>query len=122
MILLWQNLFQNLLEIQYAGKGERYGFYWNKETKKFEINEEQAKIVRMIFDWYVSGTGCRRITNKLNDMNIPSYTGRRWAYRTITDILHQEKYVGYLIFQKYYVSNPLTHKKLRIMEKKKSIM
>ena len=96
-----------------VGKGECYGFYWNKETKKFEINEEQAEIVRMIFDWYVSGMGCRRITNKLNEMNIPSYTGRRWAQSTITNILHQEKYVGDLISQKYYVSNPLTHKRLR---------
>ncbi len=96
-----------------VGKGECYGFSWNKEKQEFEINEEQAEVVRMIFNWYVSGIGSRRITNKLNDMNIPSYKGGRWAQSTITNILHQEKYVGDLLSQKYYTSNPLTHKKVR---------
>lgn len=96
-----------------VGKGECYGFIWNKDTKEFKINEEQAEVVRMIFDWYVSGMGGRRIANKLNEMRIPSYTGRKWSQATISDMIKQEKYVGDLIGQKYYVSNPLTHKKLK---------
>ena len=43
-----------------------YGYVWNKETKELEINEEQAKIVRQVFDWYINGKGTQPIARLLN--------------------------------------------------------
>ena len=95
---------------EYVGSPDCYGFTWNKETKQLDINKEQAEVVKMIFDWYVSGIGCRRIANKLHEMNIPSYTGARWSSSSISNMIHQEKYVGDLIQQKTYTISPITHK------------
>lgn len=64
-------------------KADCYGYDWNKETKQLEINKEQAEVVRMIFNWYIEGLGCRRIANKLEEMKIPSYTGARWSTSSI---------------------------------------
>lgn len=93
-----------------CGKAECYGYIWNKITKELEINEEQAKVVRDIFDWYSSGIGCKTIAKRLNDKSIPTYSGRKWEQSTIRMIIHNEKYVGDLLGQKYYTESPLTHK------------
>ena len=95
---------------EYVGSPDCYGFDWNKETKQLDINEEQAEVVRMIFNWYVSGMGCRRIANKLEEMKIPSYTGARWSTSSVSNMIHQEKYVGDLLQQKSYTVSPITHK------------
>ena len=46
---------------EYVRSPDGYGYDWNKETKQLDINEEQAEVVRMIFNWYVDGLGSRRI-------------------------------------------------------------
>ena len=76
---------------EYVGSPDCYGYDWNKETKSLDINEEQAEVVRMIFNWYVNdGLGCRRIANKLEEMKIPSYTGARWSTSSVSNMIHQE--------------------------------
>jgi len=89
-----------------------YGFDWNKETKELEINEEQAEIVRKVFNWYIDGLGTRKIARKLNDLGIPSCKGTKWCQSAIRRIISQEKYTGDLLQQKYYVTDPLTHKEV----------
>ena len=39
---------------------------------RLEINETEAKIVRNIFTWYLSGYGITKIANIPNDLKIPS--------------------------------------------------
>lgn len=95
---------------EYVGSPDCYGYDWNKETKQLDINEEQAEVVRMVFNWYCEGLGCRRIANKLEEMKIPSYTGARWSTSSISNMIHQEKYVGDLLQNKSYTVSPITHK------------
>lgn len=96
---------------EYVGSPDCYGYDWNKETKSLDINEEQVVVVRMIFNWYVNdGLGCRRIANKLEEMKIPSYTGARWSTSSVSNMIHQEKYVGDLLQNKSYTISPITHK------------
>lgn len=92
---------------------ECYGFIWNKQTKKLEINEEQAEIVKMIFNWYISGKGSFTISNMLNERKIKSPRGKLWNSGTVKYVLTNEKYVGDLLNQKTYIDNPLTHKHIR---------
>lgn len=87
-----------------------YGYVWNKETKELEINEEQAKIVRQVFDWYINGKGTQTIARLLNEKGILTYTGKRWTSSRIRNMIINEKYVGDLISQKWYIENPISHR------------
>ena len=94
-----------------VGNQNCYGFIWDEKTKELEINEKQAEVVRLIFDLYVKGLGGRTIAHKLNDMGIPTYFDKKWSQSSINRVIRNEKYVGDLLGQKYYVTDPLSHKR-----------
>lgn len=59
------------------------------------IKEEQANIVRMIFDAYVNeNVGTQVIANRLNDMKIKSPRGKLWTPDGIRTILENPHYIG----------------------------
>ena len=93
-----------------VGNPNCYGYEWDKDTKTFKINEEQAEVVRKIFNWYVLGIGSYTIAKKLNNEKILTQWGNKWCPSSVRRILTNEKYIGDLLGQKTYVSNPLTHK------------
>jgi site-specific DNA recombinase len=65
------------------------------------INEEQAAVVRTIFDDYVAGgRSIRQITCRLNDEGIPSAAGGRWSTGTVGRMLRREVYVGRLFLNR----------------------
>ena len=66
------------------------------------IENEKAKVVKRIFDLYLSGFGAKRIAACLNEDNIPSPTGTKWNNITVLKILRQEKYIGDIRWQKTY--------------------
>lgn len=66
-----------------------------------KINEEQAAVVRKIFDWYVNGmdgqdVGCLRIANRLNGMGLQTLQGRPWLQDRIQNMLKNPTYAGYV--------------------------
>ena len=77
-----------------------YGYI--KVDGQLEIDESKAKIIKRIFALYLSGTGAKRIADKLNDDGIPSPTNTKWNNITILKILRQEKYIGDIRWQKTY--------------------
>ena len=94
-----------------VGNQNCYGYIWNEETKELEINEKQAEVIRLIFDLYIKGVGGRTIAHQLNDKGIPTYFNKKWSQSSISRIIKNEKYVGDLLGQKYYVVDPLSHKR-----------
>lgn len=61
------------------------------------VNEEQANIVRMIFDAYVNeNIGTQRIGNRLNEMGVLSPSGKVWTADAIRNILENPVYIGML--------------------------
>ncbi len=59
------------------------------------INEEQANYIRMIFNWYVNeNIGTQNISNRLNDMQVKSPSGRLWGPDSIRKILENPVYIG----------------------------
>ena len=75
------------------------------------INEEQAKTVRQIYQWYLDGLTLTRICQRLEEMGVKSPTGRpRWHSHTVYSILTNEKYKGSALLQKKYVPDFLTKK------------
>lgn len=77
------------------------GYKRNPSTKKLEIIEEQAAIVRQIFDWYLAGEGQRNICNKLNDLGIKNKQGNKWIPNSIRALLICETYKGNLVAHNY---------------------
>ncbi|MBR4296097.1 MAG: recombinase family protein, partial [Clostridia bacterium] len=59
------------------------------------INEEKANIVRKIFNEYVNeNIGTQVISNRLNDLGIPSPRGKNWTPDAIRTILENIHYIG----------------------------
>jgi hypothetical protein len=49
-----------------------------------QINEEEAKVVRQIFDWYTKdGWGFKQITSELNRRNIKPREGKKWQITSV---------------------------------------
>ena len=82
---------------------EREWVYEGKrERPTLAIVEDEAKIVRMIFDWYVNeNIGATKICQRLNNMGIPSRTGIKWKKSTVHNILKNEHYMGKIVIRKH---------------------
>ena len=76
------------------------------------INEEQAKIVRKIYDLFLKGLSPRMIAIRLTDDGIKTPMGKdKWNPRTVKNILENEKYKGDALLQKNYTVSFLTKEK-----------
>lgn len=73
-----------------------FGYINNEKT--FVIDQEKAKIVKMIFNDYENGIGFQNIAKKLNNMNIKTNRGNKWEVRTIEYILRNPVYKGYVLW------------------------
>jgi site-specific DNA recombinase len=73
-----------------------YGYRWADEEKShYDLDPETAPVVRMLFDWALSGISLRGSVAKLADLGIPSPSGRpRWVLPAVRDILARSIYTG----------------------------
>ena len=85
----------------YVGAVAPYGYkltrvaVGKKKLPTLEIVEEDAKVVRMIFDWYVNeGVGAQMIANRLDEMSIKPLRADTWRLASIRKILCNEHYIG----------------------------
>ena len=97
-----------------------YGYerVFNPETKKYDtlkIVEEQAKVIRTIFERYYAGESLTTICAYLNANQIPSPSKKNtnWYPSTLQTILRNEKYKGDVLTQKTYCADLLTHKRVK---------
>ncbi|MCX7904157.1 MAG: recombinase family protein [Caloramator sp.] len=86
----------------------RFIYGYRIEKGKIEINEDEAKIVRMIFDDYINGMGCTKIARKLREMGAEKIRGGKWNSERVVEILKNEKYTGNALLQKKFVKDHLT--------------
>lgn len=82
---------------------------------KYVIVEEEAKIVRMIFSFYLDGYSANSIAYSLTRSGVPTITGQNpiWSPNVVISILRNEKYCGDVAMQKTYVKDYLTHKTVK---------
>lgn len=79
-----------------------YG-YIHDANGELVIQEEEAEVVKLIFDLYGSGYSIVGIIKELKARQIKSPTGREeWSKRTLENILENEKYIGDAILMKTY--------------------
>lgn len=95
-------------EGKFLGTKPPYGYVRKKLDKQkgytLDVNDEQANIVKMIFELYTKGyqepggtlkrLGVSLIVRKLNDLRIPPMKGDIWVPATIQGILHNPVYIG----------------------------
>lgn len=95
-----------------------YGYYLG-DNGEWLIKEDEAIIVRRIFDEYTTGKSLPEICKGLMEDGIPSSGGKvRWLPKSTADILHNEKYIGDVRMQKTYISDPIQHLKVENREAK----
>ena len=82
--------------------------YINKELL---VISQEAEIVQMIFEDYLSGMGNNSIMKKLNAAGKVTRHGKAWTEEGVRRILRNEKFIGDLLLQKTYVSDHLTKRK-----------
>lgn len=80
----------------------RFLGYDKDEYGDLIINKKEARIIRRIFEDYLSGKGSFTIARELNKEDIPTVTGAKWHDTTVLTILKNEKYKGEALLQKYY--------------------
>lgn len=79
-----------------------YGYIFNKDTDLLTIDENQAQILRMMYNWLLEDKiGPAEITKKLNDMGIPSMRKKLWNRVSINRMLNNFSYTGTLYIRKY---------------------
>ena len=99
-------LSQMVLEGRFRGGATPYGYRLEKsgifnkrkhEVNRLVIDDEEAEIVRMMFDMCVSsGYGKFRLAHFLNDHGIRNRKGETWHDATVGAILHNPLYKGIL--------------------------
>ena len=87
-----------------------YGYTDGETNKDWVIVEEQARVVRFIFDEFLLGKSSYKISNELNEKGIPSPKGTKWQSESVDFILRNEKYVGDCEMQKTVTVDFLSHK------------
>lgn len=85
---------------------------YNLENGKLSINEEEAELVRHIFNKYLEGKGLHIIAKELRAEGYKTKNGNsEWTNKSIRTILQNEKYVGDLLQKKTITTDFLTHEK-----------
>jgi site-specific DNA recombinase len=84
--------------------------------KRRVVQEDEATVVRQIFEWAAGGIGVYTIIRRLQE-SVPGPWRRPWTQGTIRRILQNEVYLGKLIWGRVnYERQPGTNKKVRRLQ------
>ena len=76
------------------GNNKIWGY--RKDNGKLVIVEEEAQIVRQIFDLYATqNLGIRTVANRLNELGYRNTNGKPFSFTTVAGIIRNPKYKGY---------------------------
>lgn len=90
------------------GRFQIYGYRWDGDH--LVVQPEEAKIVRLIYDNFLSGLSAETTEKQLAEMGVKSYKGQHFGNTSIRQILGNITYTGNLLFQKEYVADPISGK------------
>ncbi|MFB5762594.1 recombinase family protein [Paenibacillus medicaginis] len=112
-----------LNKIQRARRGEyvvgkpAYGYRRNPETRRLEIHEPEAELIRYIFRLHQEGFGSRKIANILQREGYkPSRSDTYWP-STIKRILQNPVYKGTVVLQNYKRVRENGEHRYKVMDK-----
>jgi DNA invertase Pin-like site-specific DNA recombinase len=86
------------------GNGNILGYnleHSEEGSNHYTINEEQAIVVKEIFDLCYKGFGIEKIRKELTRKNYKNSSGVvKWSYHNIQRVLHNKTYCGYIAYNK----------------------
>lgn len=93
----------------FYGTGNILGY--DKVGKDMIVNEDQAKIVKLIFQLYLAGNGLLEIKYKLEKQGFLTSTGlKNWSPANISRILKNSFYCGTIVYRKSFIADYLEQK------------
>ena len=85
--------------------------YDRDEDGNLVLNEDEAKIVRLIFFLYLYGYTCQQIADTLTDLKCSTKRGNiKWSATSVIQILQNERHCGDVLARKTFTPNYLDHK------------
>lgn len=90
----------------------RFLGYKKDKAGKLVIVEEEAALVKRIYEEYISGKSAYRIAKDFNEEGVISHKVDSWSGQRILRMMKNEKYKGDCLLQKSYIS-PVTKKQTR---------
>ena len=93
------------------GNDMLYGYKKDKDTGKLNIIEEEAKVVKKIFELYaIEKLSLSKIVNKLNNEGLKTKQEKKWSISTISRMIENPKYKGYYCAKKSEIVDYMTKK------------
>lgn len=88
--------------------------YTTDDNGDMVIVENEAAIVRFIYDNFLDGWSVQEIADELTKRKIPTVKGKdHWSTGTLYSMLHNERYCGDVIMQKTYTPDCLSHRTVK---------
>lgn len=88
----------------------------------YEIVQEQAETVRMIYELYLEGHGAKKIANILMQEHRLTATGLcHWTAGGVLRVINNKTYCGYKAYNKSYTKNFLDHNRAVVRNKKEHV-
>lgn len=87
-----------------------YGYRWQGD--QMVIEPEEAAVVRLMFNEYLSGKSMNEISDILYEKGYKTFYGKdRFSTTGISQMLRNEIYTGTLVLQKGFITNPFEKKR-----------
>lgn len=94
-----------------------YGYTKDKDTGILNVIDEEAKVVRKIYELYgIEKLSLSKIAKVLNNEGIKTCQGKNWCISTISRMIENPKYKGYYCAKKSEIVDYMT-KKIKYFEK-----
>lgn len=91
-----KGLRENALKGKHAGGQVLFGYSLDNEG--YYVPNENAKIVKRIFEEYAAGVPKTDICERLNNDGYRNQRGKKFNTRTLSDLLKNEKYIGNYVY------------------------
>ena len=79
-----------------------YGYRYNKEKKLLEVDEKEAKVVKLIYTMFLCDKSIFAITEYLTKKGYRNRKGNIFSTKLIGDILKNRIYTGKLVWNRYH--------------------
>lgn len=81
------------------GSNPGLGFKVNKADRTFYVDEEEAAIVREIFERYASGETKAKIVKDLQRRKVKTSIGNEFTYNSLSRLLKNKRYIGIYLYK-----------------------
>lgn len=99
------------------GNDMLYGYKKDKNTKMLKLVEDEAKVVRRIYELYaIENKSLSKISKILNSEGLKTGQSKKWCVTTISRMIENPKYKGYYCARKTEIIDYMT-KKIKYFEK-----